>query len=511
MLVKSHQTAAVAPLAARSAGASGIVATLQNGLGNREILAAASGRPVVAGVTTIGATLLGPGEVRVLAGRVTIGAEPDTEEPAHRLASLLRRAGIEVHTTPDLAPVAWAKLAVNCSVNPLTALAGCPNGALLEDEASREALRAAAREVGAVAAARGIRLLEEPGEWALRMARDTGTNRSSMLQDVERGARTEIDALCGAVSREGRERWSPHAGQPRAVAAGAAARGATRPGGGGGMRLVTTVAGVRDWRREKGGSVGLVPTMGFLHAGHLSLVEAARRENERVAASLFVNPTQFGPHEDLTRYPRDEERDRALLEQAGCDLLFAPSAAEMYPDGFETSVDVGSVAVPLEGERRPGHFRGVATVVLKLFHIATPDRAYFGEKDAQQLAVVRRMVVDLDLPVEVRACPIVRDADGLAMSSRNSYLSPEERRASASLSQGLDAAEALWRGGERRGEALRQAMRQAIAAEPLVRLDYASVACPLTFRAVLRARAPVRLLLAAFVGRTRLIDNRLLD
>jgi 2-dehydropantoate 2-reductase len=209
VLVKSHQTAKVAPLAARSAGASGTVVTLQNGLGNREILAAASGRPVVAGVTTIGATLLGPGEVRALAGRVTIGAEPDTTESAHRLASLLRRGGIEVHTTPDLAPVAWAKLAVNCSVNPLTALAGCPNGALLEDEASREAIRVAAREVGAVAAARGIHLLEEAGEWALRMARDTGTNRSSMLQDVERGAPTEIDALCGAVSREGRERGVP--------------------------------------------------------------------------------------------------------------------------------------------------------------------------------------------------------------------------------------------------------------------------------------------------------------
>jgi pantoate--beta-alanine ligase len=223
-----------------------------------------------------------------------------------------------------------------------------------------------------------------------------------------------------------------------------------------------------------------------------------------------VNPTQFGPHEDLARYPRDEERDRALLERAGCDLLFAPSAAEMYPEGFETFVDVGSVAVPLEGERRPGHFRGVATVVLKLLHIAMPDRAYFGEKDAQQLAVVRRMVVDLDLTVEVRACPIVREADGLAMSSRNSYLGPEERRAGAALSQGLDAAEALWRAGERRGDILRQAMRRAIAAEPLVRLDYASVADPLTFREVSGASGSLLLLLAAHVGRTRLIDNRLL-
>jgi 2-dehydropantoate 2-reductase len=209
VLVKSHQTAAVAPLAARAAGPAGAVVTLQNGLGNREALAAASDRPVVSGVTTIGATLLGPGEVRVLPGRVTIGAETGVAEAATGLAALLRAGGIEAATTPDLAPVAWAKLAVNCSVNPLTALAGCPNGALLDDEASRETLRAAACEVGAVAAARGIRLPEEAGVWALRVARATAENRSSMLQDVERGARTEIDALCGAVSREGRHRGVP--------------------------------------------------------------------------------------------------------------------------------------------------------------------------------------------------------------------------------------------------------------------------------------------------------------
>jgi pantoate--beta-alanine ligase len=168
------------------------------------------------------------------------------------------------------------------------------------------------------------------------------------------------------------------------------------------VRNVETIAEVRAWRREHPGSVGLVPTMGALHAGHLSLVAAARRENDRVAASLFVNPTQFGPKEDFARYPRDLERDRRLLAEAGCDLLFAPTVREVYPSGSETVVDPGSVAEPLEGERRPGHFRGVATVVLKLLQIATPDRAYFGEKDAQQLAVVRRMVADLDVPVEVR-------------------------------------------------------------------------------------------------------------
>ncbi|HXK12026.1 MAG TPA: pantoate--beta-alanine ligase [Vicinamibacteria bacterium] len=277
------------------------------------------------------------------------------------------------------------------------------------------------------------------------------------------------------------------------------------------MRLVTTIAEVRGWRREAPGGVGLVPTMGCLHEGHLSLVDAARRENDRVAATVFVNPTQFGPTEDLDRYPRDLGHDRRLLAERGCDLLFAPSPAEMYPPGFAAGIDVGAVAEPLEGARRPGHFRGVATVVMKLLQIATPDRAYFGEKDAQQLAVVRRMVADLDVPVEIRACPIVREPDGLAMSSRNRYLSSEERRAAVSLSRALDAAERLWRSGERRGETLRAEAERTIREEPLARLDYASVADPSSFREVGLADGPVRLLLAAHVGRTRLIDNRLLE
>jgi pantoate--beta-alanine ligase len=277
------------------------------------------------------------------------------------------------------------------------------------------------------------------------------------------------------------------------------------------VKVVTTVDEVRRWRRKAKGTVGLVPTMGALHAGHLSLVEAARRENDRVAVTLFVNPTQFGPDEDYTRYPRDIEGDKALLAHAGADLLFAPSADEMYPPGTETTVDVGSIAAPLEGERRPGHFRGVATVVLKLLDIAAPDRAYFGEKDAQQLAVIRRLVADLNVPVEIRACPIVREPDGLALSSRNAYLSPEERRAAIVLFRALEAAENLWRSGERGGEALRRAMAATLATEPRVRVDYVSVADPETLREVETASGGVHLLLAAFAGRARLIDNRRLE
>jgi pantoate--beta-alanine ligase len=277
------------------------------------------------------------------------------------------------------------------------------------------------------------------------------------------------------------------------------------------MKVVTTIGEIRRWRAEAGGRVGLVPTMGALHAGHLSLVEAARRENDRVVVTVFVNPTQFGPHEDLSRYPRDLERDAALLAGVGADLLFAPSAEEMYPPGTETVVEVGSVALPLEGERRPGHFRGVATVVAKLLGIATPDRAYFGEKDAQQLGVIRRLVADLNLPVEIRPCPIVREPDGLALSSRNAYLSPEERRAAPVLFRALQEAESLWRAGERDADALRRAMAATLATEPRVRVDYVSAADPATFREVETAKGPVHLLLAAFVGKARLIDNRRLE
>jgi pantoate--beta-alanine ligase len=278
------------------------------------------------------------------------------------------------------------------------------------------------------------------------------------------------------------------------------------------MKTVSTIAEVRAWHREAPGGVGLVPTMGYLHEGHLSLVRRARAENERVAASLFVNPTQFSPREDLSRYPRGLARDQQLLEAGGCDLLFTPEPEEMYPRGFETTIDVGSVAQPLEGERRPGHFRGVATVVQKLFGIFEPTRAYFGEKDAQQLAVIERMAKDLDLPVEIVRCPTVREADGLAMSSRNSYLNAEERRAAVVLYRALCAADDDWSDGERDTDALRATLRETIAVEPLARLDYASVADPSTFREIEgKATASVLLLLAVHVGPARLIDNLRLD
>jgi pantoate--beta-alanine ligase len=277
------------------------------------------------------------------------------------------------------------------------------------------------------------------------------------------------------------------------------------------MKTAATVAEVRAWRLAGAGTIGLVPTMGFLHAGHLTLVEAARRECERVAVSIFVNPTQFGPREDFERYPRDAERDRRLLEKAGVDLLFAPPVEEMYPPGTDTVVEVGAVAEPLEGERRPGHFRGVATVVAKLLGIVGPDRAWFGQKDAQQLAVIRRLVADLNLPVEVVAHPIVREPDGLAMSSRNAYLSAAERRAATVLFSALGAAETAWTAGERRGDMLRRIMTETLASEPLARIDYVSAADPATFREVETATGAVHLLLAVFLGETRLIDNRRLE
>jgi len=277
------------------------------------------------------------------------------------------------------------------------------------------------------------------------------------------------------------------------------------------VKWVATVADVRRWREGCAEPLGLVPTMGYLHDGHLSLVERARRENVRVAASVFVNPAQFGPGEDLARYPRDRERDRALLERAGCDLVFAPPAEEVYPGGFETFVEVGPTGARLEGERRPGHFRGVATVVLKLLGIFRPHRAYFGRKDAQQLAVLRRVVRDLDVGVELVGCPIVREPDGLAMSSRNGYLDPDERRAATVLFRALQAGRDAWRGGERDGTALGAAMRRTLDAEPRARTDYAAVADPETFRELGHVDGRALLCLAVFIGRTRLIDNLALD
>lgn len=273
------------------------------------------------------------------------------------------------------------------------------------------------------------------------------------------------------------------------------------------MRTVTSITSVREWRRSLAGSVALVPTMGYLHDGHASLLRIARAECRHVAASVFVNPTQFGPGEDLGRYPRNLPRDQALLQGTGCDLLFVPEASEVYPPGFETSVDVGSVAAPLEGERRPGHFRGVATVVAKLFGIFQPHRAYFGQKDAQQLAVIRRMAADLDLGVEVVGCPIVREADGVAMSSRNAYLSPEDRRAAPVLFRALSRARDLWISGTRHPASLRAAMLEVLGAEPRARVDYVSVADPVTFRELREPSTTALLSMAVFIGKARLIDN----
>jgi len=273
------------------------------------------------------------------------------------------------------------------------------------------------------------------------------------------------------------------------------------------VEVLTTIAAMRDTRRGLTGSVGLVPTMGYLHEGHISLVRAARQENDYVFVSIFVNPTQFGPTEDFASYPRDADRDLSLLRDAGIDYVFLPDAAEIYPPGFETVVDVGSVSSPLEGEARPGHFRGVATVVLKLLNIVQPQRAYFGEKDAQQLAVIRRLVRDLDVPVEVVSMPTVREEDGLAMSSRNVYLTPEQRKAAPVLYEALTLAREMWIRGTRDAEAFRKRMRELIQAAEPSQIEYVSVADPLTLQEVERIQGPALVSLAVRFGKTRLIDN----
>ena len=273
------------------------------------------------------------------------------------------------------------------------------------------------------------------------------------------------------------------------------------------MPVLDTVAQTREALTKISRPLALVPTMGFLHEGHLALVRQARTENATVVVSIFVNPTQFGEAEDYGRYPRDLDRDLALLRQEGVDLVFAPSVEEMYPAGFSTAVDVEGVTGRLEGEFRPGHFRGVATVVSKLFNVIQPDRAYFGQKDAQQLRVIRKMVADLNMPVRIRPVPTVREPDGLALSSRNVLLSPEQRQAATVLSRALREAEQRYRAGERSGEALRQAMQAALAAEPLARPDYVSVADGDTLDELDHVNGPALLSLAVLVGKVRLIDN----
>ena len=273
------------------------------------------------------------------------------------------------------------------------------------------------------------------------------------------------------------------------------------------MQVVTTVDGMRRLRSQAVGSVGFVPTMGYLHEGHLSLVRRARAENDVVVASIFVNPTQFGPTEDFERYPRDPQRDLNLLQQERTDIVFMPSAVEMYPEGFSTYIDVDGVTEVLEGAHRPGHFRGVATVVLKLFNIVQPTRAYFGQKDAQQVVVIRKMVNDLKLNVEVVPCPTVRETGGLAMSSRNVYLSPDERRAALILFRALSLSERLWRSGERDATKLRDRLHILMAREPLASVDYISAAHPETLQELESMDGPTLISLAIRIGDTRLIDN----
>jgi pantoate--beta-alanine ligase len=281
-----------------------------------------------------------------------------------------------------------------------------------------------------------------------------------------------------------------------------------------GMRVVFSPAEIQTTTRglrRAGRSVGLVPTMGALHAGHLSLVHAARQRADVVVATIFVNPTQFGPGEDFGKYPRTLETDLQALSAAGCDLVFLPAAAAIYPPGFSTYVEPPAVAAPLEGVCRPGHFRGVATVVLKLFNLIAADFAYFGQKDYQQLLVIRRMVEDLALAIQIVACPTVREPDGLAMSSRNRYLSPAERQQAVALSQALLRAERLVAGGEKNGAALVAQMRKILAEAGISLVDYIALADPETLAEKPRVDGPAIALVAARVGNARLIDNRLLN
>ncbi len=280
------------------------------------------------------------------------------------------------------------------------------------------------------------------------------------------------------------------------------------------MELIQTAEWMKQVMREAradGHIIGFVPTMGALHEGHLSLIRAAQRQCQPVAVSIFVNPKQFGPKEDLNKYPRQLAADQGLLESLGVEYLFAPGAAEMYPPGYGTYVNVEGISELLEGRSRPGHFRGVTTVVLKLLEIVGPRFAYFGRKDAQQARVVERMAADLNLDAELVVCPIVREADGLAMSSRNAYLTPEERRAATVLYRALRAAQSEIEHGERDGTRLANALRRVLDAEPVASTDYVAVVDAESFEPVVRLRRRCYLLLAVFIGTTRLIDNLLVE
>ena len=276
------------------------------------------------------------------------------------------------------------------------------------------------------------------------------------------------------------------------------------------MNIAETIKEVREqvkeWKKQ-GLSVGLVPTMGYLHEGHKSLIERAVTENDKVVVSVFVNPMQFGPTEDLESYPRDMDRDAALCENAGADLIFHPEPSEMYEDDFSSFVDMNTLTGGLCGKTRPIHFRGVCTVVAKLFNIVTPDRAYFGQKDAQQLAVIRHMVSDLSYGIEIVGCPIIREEDGLAKSSRNTYLNPEERKAALILSQSLNEGKKLVEAGEKDASKIKKAITDKINTEPLAKIDYVEVVDWKTLEPVETIDGTILTAIAVYIGKTRLIDN----
>ena len=273
------------------------------------------------------------------------------------------------------------------------------------------------------------------------------------------------------------------------------------------MKVVEKVNDMKQLRRQLTEPVGLVPTMGCLHEGHLALVRRARAENLSVVVSIFVNPTQFGPQEDFNSYPRDTKRDLALLEKEKTDVVFMPSPAEMYPEQFNNWVEVGKITERLEGASRPGHFKGVTTVVARLFNIVQPTRAYFGQKDAQQAVVIKKMVADLNMNLEIVTVPTVREPDGLAMSSRNTYLNPEERQAAIVLYQALNLAQKLWSQGEKDAQRLREEMIGLIQKQPLANIDYVSLADAETLDELNTIKPPALVSLAVRIGKTRLIDN----
>jgi pantoate--beta-alanine ligase len=273
------------------------------------------------------------------------------------------------------------------------------------------------------------------------------------------------------------------------------------------MKIIKTVSEMKSFRKTLPEPVGLVPTMGYLHAGHISLVRQAKKDNAAVVVSVFVNPTQFGPGEDFEKYPRDLEGDAELLKEEGIDAVFAPEAIEMYPADFSSRVEVTGITQKLEGNCRPGHFRGVTTVVNKLFNIVSPDRAYFGQKDAQQAVVIKKMVHDLDMNLDVVTCPTIRKEDGLAMSSRNVYLSYEDRQSATVLYRSLMLAKDLYEHGERNAETIRKEIVRLIKTEELARIDYVSVADPVTLDELDEITGKALVSMAVKFGKTRLIDN----